>query len=45
MCETRGNPKTSSILDIIQQLIANLVCTFELQNIYLDKDDPWSGIL
>ena len=35
----------NSILNIIHQIIANLVRTFELQNNYLDEDDPWSGIL
>ena len=30
----------SSILERINQVIANLVHTFDLQNIYLDKDDP-----
>ena len=35
----------NSILGIINQVIANLIRTYELQNIYLDEDDPWSGIL
>ena len=30
---------------MIHQVIANLVLTFDLQNNYLDEDDPWSGIL
>ena len=34
-----------SILEIIHQLISNLVHTFDLQNNYLEEDDPWSGIL
>ena len=30
---------------MIHQVIANLVLTFDLQNNYLDEDDPWLGIL
>ena len=34
-------------IDIIIQFLSdrNLVCTFDLQYNYLDKDDLWSGIL
>ena len=39
------NPQANSILGSIHQVIANLVHTFDLQNYYLDEDDPWSGIL
>ena len=39
------NPQASSILERIYQFVANLVRTFDLQNNYLDEDDPWSGIL
>ena len=35
----------NSILEIIHQVIANLVRKFYSQNIYLQEDDPWSGIL
>ena len=35
----------NSILEIIHQVIENLVHTFNLQNNYIDEDDPWSGIL
>ena len=35
----------NSISERIQQVITNLVCTYDLQNNYLDKDYPWSGIL
>ena len=35
----------NSILEIINQVIANLVSMFDLQNNDLDEDDPWSGIL
>ena len=39
------NIHANSILERIYQVIVNLVCTFDLQNNYLDEDDPWSGIL
>ena len=35
----------NSILEIIHQVNENLVRTFDLQNIYLDKDGQWSVIL
>ena len=44
-CETTAYPKANSILEIIHQITANLKWMFDLQNNYLDKDDPWSGIL
>ena len=45
MCETMASMKSSSILKIIHQFIANLMSTFGLQNNYLEKDDPWEFIL
>ena len=39
------NPQYNSILERINQGNAKLVREFESQNIYLDKDNPWSGIL
>ena len=45
MCATMENPQANSILEIIDQVIANLVRTFDLNNNNIDKDDPWSGIL
>ena len=44
-CATTENPQSKSILERIHQVIKNLVRKFELQNNYLDEDDPWSGIL
>ena len=40
-----ANPQANSILERIHQVIVNLVRMFDLQNNYLDEDDPWSGIL
>ena len=45
MYETTENPQADSILEIIHQVIANLIFMFDLQNNYLDGDEPWSGIL
>ena len=39
------DPQVNSMLERIHQVISNLVSTFDLQNNYLDEDDPWSGIL
>ena len=36
-CETTENPQANSTLEIFHQVTANLVHTFDLQNIYLDK--------
>ena len=44
-CATTKNPQANSILEIFYQVIANRVCVYDLQNNYLDKDEPWSGIL
>ena len=44
-CATTENPQVNYILEIIHEVVANLVRTFDLQNNYLDEDDPWSGIL
>ena len=44
-CATMENPKSNSILERIHQVIANLVRTYDLQNINLVEDDPWSDIL
>ena len=44
-CETTENPQTNSILEIINQVVANFVNMFDFQNKYLEKDDTWSGIL
>ena len=32
-------------MERVHQVIANIVRTFELENNYLDQDDPWKGIL
>ena len=40
-----ANPWENYILERIYRVIANRVRTLDLQNNYLDEDDPWSGIL
>ena len=44
-CDTTENPQAKSILERINQGIANLVQEFDFQNNYLDDDEPWSDIL
>ena len=44
-CATTENAQLNSILEIIHQVISNLVRTYDFQNNYLDKYNPWSGIL
>ena len=42
---TVRNPQANAIIERVHQVIANMIHTFELEDNYLDKDDPWSGIL
>ena len=42
---TVRNPQANAILERIHQVIGNIIHTFELQENYLDEDDPWKGIL
>ena len=42
---TAGNLQANSITKRIHQVIANLICTFELDRNYVDEDDPQKGIL
>ena len=36
---TSGNPWDKSIIKIINQVLANLIRTFELDKYYVDEDD------
>ena len=40
-----SNQKAISVLEQINELIANLLHVFDLKNIHLNEDDPWAGIL
>ena len=42
---TTRNPQANAIVERVHQVIGNIVRTFELQDNYLDEDDPWKGIL
>ena len=42
---TLVNPMTNAILEPIHQVLVNLVQTFNIQQTYVDKNDPWTGIL
>ena len=42
---TVRNPQANAIVERVHQVIANIIRTFELENNYLDEDDPWKGIL
>jgi hypothetical protein len=42
---TVRNPQANAIVKWVHQVIGNIVRTFELENNYLDDDDPWKGIL
>ena len=42
---TTRNPQANAIVERIHQVIANIIRTFELQDNYLDEDNPWKGIL
>jgi transposase InsO family protein len=39
------NPQANAIMERVHQVIGNIICTFELQDNYLDEEDPWKGIL
>ena len=36
---------SNAILERIHEVLGNLVQTCNITEIYVDKDDPWSGIL
>ena len=42
---TVRNPKANALVEQIHQVIANMVQTFDLKLNYLDKEDPWKGVL
>ena len=42
---TVRNPQANAIVERIHQVIANIIRTFELEDNYLDEEDPWKGIL
>jgi len=42
---TVRNPQANAIVERVHQVIGNMIRTFELENNYLDENDPWGGIL
>ena len=42
---TVRNPQANAIVERIHQVIGNIIRTFDLENIYLDKKDPFKGVL
>jgi transposase InsO family protein len=42
---TVRNPQANAIIERIHQVIANMIRTYELEDVYMDKKDPWGGIL
>ena len=42
---TSGNLTSNVLLEWIHQVLWNLVWKFNIAQNYVDKDDPWSGIL
>ena len=42
---TVRNPQANAIVERIHQVIGNIIRTFELEDNYLEEDDPWKGIL
>ena len=42
---TSRNPQANSILERVHQTIGNIIRTFKVQDMVLDDENPWDGIL
>ena len=42
---TVQNPQANAIVERVHQVIGNMIRTYELEDNYLDENDPWGGIL
>ena len=42
---TTRNPQANAIIERVHQTIGNIIRSFQVQNLELDLDDPWSDIL
>ena len=42
---TYSNPQANYILQRVYQTIGNILCTFKVQNMVLDDENPWDSIL
>jgi hypothetical protein len=38
------NPQANAIVERVHQVLGNIIRTFELEDHYLDQDDPWAGL-
>ena len=39
------NPQANARVERVHQVIGNMIRTYELEDNYLDENDPWGGIL
>ena len=39
------NPQSSAILERVHQTIGNMIRTMQVQNLVLDDENPWDGVL
>jgi hypothetical protein len=42
---TTRNPQPNAVFERIHKTIADIIRTYQLNDIALDVDDPWSGVL
>ena len=42
---TVHNPQANATVECVHQVIGNMIRTYELEDNYLDENDPWGGIL
>ena len=42
---TKKNPQANAVLERAHQTLNNIIRTFQVQDNYLDQQDPWKGIL
>ena len=42
---TSRNPQANFILERVHQIIGNIICTFKVQDMVLNNENPWDGIL
>ena len=42
---TTRNPQANAVVERIHQVLGNMVRSFQLEDQYLDTEDPWKGIL
>ena len=39
------NLQANAIVERVHQTIGNIICKFTIQQIYLENENPWEGIL